>query len=142
MLMSNENKDENYISTCTLHVCTSCRPPGFPREPKDKRPGFLLYKKLEHLLKDNPLEHQVSLNPADCLSLCKRPCGISISSSGAWTYLFGDQDSELTAQDILDCVSLYLEAPNGQMTREMRPEALRVSILGRVPSSEAHAKDA
>ena len=69
--MSNENKDENYISTCTLHVCPSCRPPGLPREPKDKRPGFLLYKKLEHLLKDNPLEHQVSLNPADCLSLCK-----------------------------------------------------------------------
>ena len=27
----------------------------------------------------------------------------------------------------------YLEAPEGQMTRDMRPESLQASILGRVP---------
>ncbi|MBO6555284.1 MAG: DUF1636 domain-containing protein [Pseudomonadales bacterium] len=118
---------------CTLHVCTSCRPSGFPREPMEERPGFKLFKALERRLKTNQLRHQVSLQPAECLSLCKRSCGIALSSPGAWTYLFGDQDPDLTAQDILDCVSIYLDASNGQMTRDMRPEALRASILGRVP---------
>lgn len=99
----------------------------------EERPGFKLFKALERRLKTNQLRHQVSLQPAECLSLCKRSCGIALSSPGAWTYLFGDQDPDLTAQDILDCVSIYLDASNGQMTRDMRPEALRASILGRVP---------
>ena len=128
-------------TSCTLHVCTSCRLPGFPREPREERPGFRLYKTLEQLLKTDQLRHQVSLQPAECLSLCKRSCGIALSSPGAWTYLFGDQDADITAQDILDCVSTYLDASNGQMTRDMRPEALRGSILGRVPPAPTNAHD-
>ena len=71
--------------------------------------------------------------PAECLSLCPRPCGIAISSAGAWTYLFGDQNPEHDTADILDCVSRYADAPDGFMARDERPQTLRKSILSRVP---------
>ena len=122
------------VGTCTLHVCTSCRPGGAPREPKENRPGFLLYNELREAFSKGPLKDKVKVLPAGCLSVCLRPCGIALSSNGAWTYLFGDQLPNKTAQDILDCVSHYLETSNGFMARENRPKALQRSILGRVPS--------
>ena len=55
---------------CTLHVCTSCRPAGWPREPKDERPGFQLFKELEDRLYASSLRDSVDLKAAECLSLC------------------------------------------------------------------------
>lgn len=119
--------------TCTLHVCLSCRAPGSPREPRENRPGSLFYRELREALASSPLRHRVDLQPAECLSICPRPCGVALSSDGAWTYLFGDQQPGQSAGDVLDCVSLYLETLDGFMPRKQRPEALRASILGRVP---------
>ena len=69
--------------------------------------------------------------------ICPRPCGIALSLPGSWTYLFGDQKPSETVHDILDCVSLYIESPDGFMAREARPKTLRGSILGRVPPLQA-----
>ena len=118
---------------CTLHVCTSCRSPGSAREPLENRPGFRLYEKLRETFNEAELPIQVDVVPAECLSLCPRPCGIAISSAGAWTYLFGDQNPEHDTADVLDCVSRYAEAADGFMARDERPQTLRKSILGRVP---------
>ena len=121
------------IAPCTLHVCTSCRPPSVPREPSTQRPGFQLYQKLREALPLSPLQGKVELKAAECLSICPRPCGIAISKPGAWTYLFGDQVPTKTVEDILECVATYLESPKGFMPRAERPRYLRRSILGRVP---------
>lgn len=118
--------------SCVLHVCTSCRPSGTPREPEENRAGFKLYRELEATIQRSHLAKFVKVKPAECLSLCPRPCGIAVSSTAAWTYLFGDQD-EGSAHDILDCVSLYLRNPEGVMPREQRPKRLRAGVLGRVP---------
>jgi len=120
---------------CVLHVCISCRPPGFPREPRESRPGFRLYRALRATFRGTPLENDVEVRPAECLSLCPRPCGIALSSPGAWSYLFGDQQPGEGADDILECVSLYIGAEDGFMPRGRRPKRLRTSILGRVPPS-------
>ena len=120
-------------SSCTLHVCTSCREPGTPREPKERRPGFVLYQQLQEAFSKSPLLQRVKVKHAECLSICPRPCGIALSSSGAWTYLFGDQQPNLTVHEIVDCVALYLESTKGFMKRAQRPKSLRKSILGRVP---------
>jgi len=120
-------------ATCTLHVCTSCRSPGTPREPKENRPGFALYHQLREVVEASSLRERVTVAPAECLSLCPRPCGIALSTPGAWTYLFGDQRPDETTRDVVECVSLYLRNPEGFMTREQRPKPLRGSILGRVP---------
>ena len=118
---------------CTLHVCTSCRPSGMTREPKEQRPGFILHNELRKLIEDSELRDRVRVAPAECLSVCPRPCGIALSQPNAWTYLFGDQQPAATAGEILHCVSLYLESADGFMTRQGRPQSMRASILGRVP---------
>ena len=118
---------------CHLYVCTSCREKGFPREPAENRAGYRLYNALKSVLATSPLKSQVEVRPTPCLSICPRPCGIALSLNGSWTYLFGDQSSEETTEDILRCVTLYLQSPDGFMPRDERPPFMRRSILGRVP---------
>ena len=118
---------------CTIHVCTSCRPPGTPRDPRESRPGHILYEALREGFRASPLRHQVEVIPAECLSICPRPCGIALSRPGAWTYLFGDQQTDKTMDDVLECVSLYLESADGFIARDDRPKTFRRSILGRIP---------
>ena len=128
-------RDHATVRSCTLHVCTSCRSPGTPREPRQSRPGFVFYQQLREAFDGSPLQKRVDVRPAECLSVCPRPCGIALSSPGAWTYLFGDQHPVESTRDVVECVSLYLETPDGFMARDKRPHALRASILGRVPPS-------
>ena len=124
---------ENRACACTLHVCVSCRPSNFPREPKENRPGFRLHRELERLIKARNYSDLINLESTECLSLCPRPCGIAISSQSGWTYLFGDQDANLDAQAIIDCVISYSKEPTKPLARHQRPKNMRASILGRVP---------
>ena len=131
-VISNTPVSDAY-SNCTLYVCLSCRTPDTPREPREKRQGFILYQKLREAIAKSPLHHKVDIKPAKCLSICPRPCGIALASSESWTYLFGDQKPNETVNEIIECLSIYLKTPNGFMARETRPKSLRSSILGRVP---------
>ena len=44
---------------CTLFVCTSCRPTGYPREPQENRPGFQLHQKISDALEGSDLKDLV-----------------------------------------------------------------------------------
>tara|TARA_B100000676_G_scaffold301687_1_gene349249 strand:- start:1006 stop:1335 length:330 start_codon:yes stop_codon:yes gene_type:complete len=92
-----------------------------------------LYQELHKLFDHSVAGNQLEVHPAECLSLCPRPCGIALSSVGKWTYLFGDQKPRESARSIVELVSLYLSSESGLMPREQRPNALRASVLGRVP---------
>ena len=116
-----------------LHVCTSCREPGSPRAPEENRAGFKLYQELRTIFLDSHLKHSVEVKPTVCLNVCSRHCGIAFSSTGAWSYLFGDQCSGETISDIVEGMSVYTSTDDGVMRREQRPRSLRTSILGRVP---------
>ena len=118
---------------CTLYVCTSCRPAGFPKEPIENRPGFRLHREISQALAMSEIRNSVNLEAVQCLSLCKRSCGIAMTSRGAWTYLFGDQSPDLSVNSILECLSIYLKSSRGEMPRSVRPAGLRKSILGRIP---------
>ena len=119
--------------SCTLYVCTSCRGFGVPRYPKENRPGFILFQQLKDAVSDCDLHNRVEVKPAECLSICPRPCGVAINTPGSWAYLFGDQRPEHSVEDILECLSLYLQSNDGFMARNERPKSLRSSILGRIP---------
>lgn len=116
-----------------LHVCVSCRTPGAPRGPFEDRAGYKLFKALKEELRDTELGDLVELRTAECLSVCPRPCGVAISSPGAWSYIFGDQQSDTSAKEIVECLALYLSTSKGFMSRNDRPKGLRGSILGRIP---------
>ena len=132
-LSNRSSQSHSSFRPSVLHVCTSCRVPGSPREPRENRAGFKLYKKLCKIVHESPLGRHVEVRPTECLSLCPRPCGIALSSPGGWSYLFGDQNPDQSTSDILECLSLYKGAEDGFMSRDQRPKALRTSILGRVP---------
>ena len=117
----------------TLHICTSCRPEGHPKEPHANRPGFMLYQELSARIFRSSLQSKVCVKGTRCLSLCPRPCGISFSSPGAWTYLFGDQKHGETTTYIIKCLEIFINEPDGHLPRGSRPKALQSSILGRVP---------
>ena len=68
-----------------------------------------------------------------CMSQCKRPCTVSLTAPGAFTWLFGDLDPERHATDVLALVRLYAESPGGFMARDARPEPMRAGVLGRLP---------
>ena len=119
---------------CVLNVCTSCRAPGSQREPIENRAGFQLYQELSARLQESPLGQYVKVRPVECLSVCPRPCGFALSSPGAWSYIFGDQQP--SESEIMECISLYTSTADGFMPREQRPKSLRASILGRIPPSE------
>lgn len=97
------------------------------------------YQQLRAAVESGPLRARVDVRAAECLSICPRPCGIALSSGGAWTYLFGDQQPGETVDDVLECVSLYLDSTVGFMARERRPKSQRASILGRVPPQGGQA---
>ena len=118
---------------CKLYVCTSCRGYGVPRYPKENRPGFILFHQLKDAISNSELQHRVEVTSAECLSICPRPCGIAVNTPGSWAYLFGDQRPEQSVEDILECLSLYLQSNDGFMARNDRPKSLRGSILGRIP---------
>lgn len=116
-----------------LHVCTSCRAPGEPRQPFYQRSGHKLFAKLKAEMAESELSEIVEVRPAECLSICPRPCGIAISSPGSWTYLFGDQGPSMSVKEIVKCVALYVAKGDGFMSRVERPSGLKGSILGRIP---------
>ena len=124
---------EDKPSLCTLSVCTSCRTAGISRHPKESRPGYSFYEELRDTIDKSPLRDRVDVRAVECLSICPRPCGIALSATGRWSYLFGDLRPTVTVAEVLECISLYLNSPKGLMPRQLRPEALRGGILGRIP---------
>ena len=132
-ISSSVDKPPQESRPSVLHVCTSCRGPGSPREPEENRAGFKLYQELRTICLDSPLKHSVEVKPTVCLSACSHHCVIAFSSPGAWSYLFGDQHSDETISDIVEGMSVYTSTDDGVMRREQRPRSLRTSILGRVP---------
>lgn len=109
----------------TVYVCTTCRDPA----AGDERPGAQLLAALE-ALSDDPL---VTIEPVECLSVCKRVCTVAFAAPGKWTYVYGDLPAEHAAETILVGARLYAEAENGIIPWKARPDALKKGVVARVP---------
>ncbi len=116
----------------TLSICLTCRDQR-ERARGDVRGGTRL---AEAVLATTARQCcGALLRGVRCMSQCKRSCVVSLTAQGAFTYVFGDLDPEDPShvQAILDLIPLYRAAPEGFLSRDARPEALRASILGRLP---------
>lgn len=108
--------------------------------PLGSRAGLILYQELRDAVAASPLNDQVDVIPTECLSICPRPCGLALSSPGAWSYLFGDQEPSVTINDVIKCLSLYIDSSDGFMSRSQRPKSMRNGILGRIPPMRGNNK--
>jgi predicted metal-binding protein len=112
-----------------IMICTKCRMPGEPKEPREDRAGARFYREMEAAAAGRT---DVEIVPVECFSVCKRPVTIGLSAPGKWTYLYGD--FPLGAPDeIFEAARLYGAAPDGLIPWEQRPESLKKGVVSRLP---------
>lgn len=111
-----------------LYVCTTCRDAA--HDPAMPSAGTRLHAAL---LAGAP-GPAIELVGVECLSGCKRPCTVSFTAPGKWTYVFGDLSADTSAATVLHGARLYAEAPDGIIAWKLRPDVLKKGVLARVPA--------
>ena len=95
------------MADTVLYVCTTCRLEAMP--PTAREPGLACSTRCARW----PAPEGVTIEPVECLSVCKRPCTVAVASGDRWTYVYGDLDPAESARTILDGVGLYAGTPDG-----------------------------
>ena len=115
----------------TITVCRTCRPADLPDD--QVRPGARLAAALRRAVRERALDAEVSVKAVHCLSVCKRPCTVSVAAPGKFAYVIGDLAPESGPEALLDFARAYAEAPDGITAWRARPEAVRKGTVARVP---------
>lgn len=119
--------------TAILSVCTTCRAAGDVSEP---RAGAKFLAALLAEAEREPVPG-LTIEGAECLSVCKRPCTVAVVSPGRWTYVYGDfdalDDAEASARTLLAGLRRYIETLDGVVPWRERPEAFRKGVVARIP---------
>ncbi len=113
----------------TVQVCVTCRAEGDAQEP---RAGARLYAALAAARR----EGDPRVDAVECFSVCKRPCTVSFSAPGAWTYVYGDFPAETPPDEVLAMARAYGAAPEGLIPWRERPAALKKGVVARLPPLE------
>jgi predicted metal-binding protein len=75
----------------------------------------------------------VVVRPVQCLSVCKRPATVAVTSPDGYTFLFGDLQAESGAAALASFVKSYQNSGYGLVPWRERAEVLRKGMLARVP---------
>jgi predicted metal-binding protein len=75
----------------------------------------------------------VQVRPVQCLSVCKRPATVAVSSTDGYTFLFGDLDTENGSAALALFVQSYRASDYGLVPWRERPQVLRKGMIARVP---------
>ena len=79
-----------------------------------------------------PSDH-VQVRPVQCLSVCKRPATVAVSSADGYTFLFGDLQTESGTAALVSFVKSYQKSDYGLVPWRERAEVLRKGMVARVP---------
>jgi len=109
----------------TLLVCVTCRRAG-----EEERLGQGLYEALCERLDG---DRAIALKPVECLSVCKRPCTVALTSAGKWTYIVGDLVREEHIEDIVTAARRYGATVDGLVPWRERPLPFRRGVIARTP---------
>ncbi|HMN71646.1 MAG TPA: DUF1636 domain-containing protein [Rhodoblastus sp.] len=111
-----------------IRICVKCRAAGEPKGPIEDRMGSHLYREMLAAAGTD----EFVIEPVECFKVCVRPVTITVSAAGKWTYLFGDFPLG-AAPEILDAARLYARMPDGIISKEEMPPALKLGQIARVP---------
>ncbi|HVV40602.1 MAG TPA: DUF1636 domain-containing protein [Nitrobacter sp.] len=75
----------------------------------------------------------VMVRPVQCLSVCKRPATVAVSSADGYTFLFGDLETESGAGALTSFVRAYRASDYGLVPWRERAQVLRKGMIARVP---------
>lgn len=107
----------------TILVCITCRPPA----------GALLADATTLAVGESA---DLCVQRVRCLGNCTRGLSAAIRHWNAWTYVFGDLDSERDAETLVVGARLLAQAADGLMPWRGRPEPLKRGLIARVPPLE------
>jgi predicted metal-binding protein len=75
----------------------------------------------------------IMVRPVQCLSVCKRPATVAISSPEGYTFLFGDLETESGTAALKAFVQSYRKSDYGLVPWRERADVLRKGMVARVP---------
>jgi predicted metal-binding protein len=75
----------------------------------------------------------VQVRPVQCLSVCKRPATVAVTSADGYTFLFGDLQTESGTAALVSFVKSYRNSDYGLVPWRERAEVLRKGMVARVP---------
>jgi len=112
----------------TLFICISCK----TEDGGAVRAGRALFDAVSAGLISGAVGN-VDVKPVDCLAVCKRPCTVTLSGEGKWTYVVGDLDPVAHAGDVIAAALSYGATANGIIPWKQRPQCFRKGIVARIP---------
>ncbi len=116
----------------TIFVCVSCRRSLGEAEESFDQPGQGLVDMLKARLQDGG-QTRVTVTPVECLAVCKRPCTVALVGADKWTYLIGDLDPDIHAEEIVAAALSFAASENGIVPWRERPASFRKGVIARVP---------
>jgi predicted metal-binding protein len=75
----------------------------------------------------------VQVRPVQCLSVCKRPATVAVTSADGYTFLFGDLHPESGTAALVSFIQSYQKSDYGLVPWRERAEVLRKGMVARVP---------
>jgi len=75
----------------------------------------------------------VMVRPVQCLSVCKRPTTVAVTSQDGYTFLFGDLITDTGADAVASFVQSYQKSDYGLVPWRERADVLRKGMVARVP---------
>jgi predicted metal-binding protein len=75
----------------------------------------------------------VQVRPVQCLSVCKRPATVAVTSADGYTFLFGDLQTESGTAALVSFVKSYQNSDYGLVPWRERADVLRKGMVARVP---------
>jgi predicted metal-binding protein len=75
----------------------------------------------------------VVVRPVQCLSVCKRPATVAVTSPDGYTFLFGDLQTESGTAALQSFVKSYQKSDYGLVPWRERADVLRKGMVARVP---------
>ena len=75
----------------------------------------------------------VVVRPVQCLSVCRRPATVAVTSPDGYTFLFGDLQAGSGTQALVSFVKSYQNSDYGLVPWRERAEVLRKGMVARVP---------
>ena len=76
---------------------------------------------------------RVLVRPVQCLSVCKRPATVAVTSADGYAFLFGDLQTESGTAALVSFVESYQKSDYGLVPWRERAEVLRKGMVARVP---------
>jgi predicted metal-binding protein len=75
----------------------------------------------------------VQVRPVQCLSVCKRPATVAVTSPDGYTFLFGDLQTDSGSAALVSFVQSYQKSDYGLVPWRERADVLRKGMVARVP---------